>query len=937
MAQPTVEVLYDFESKTAKGHAINVQAGERYSLIDVNGGDDWCLVGRLSDDTSQFLLPKSYVRGVVERAPDSPVSTFRPTQRHSVTPDMEGRTRQSAMLPPDAIYNVMSSPSSAVSNAQRRIQPSPSRKSPGFKLADPKRISNSIPGDLNFVHNITELAAAQEIDEKLRLRRDDEEERKPLTAVPRMSLAANGLNGIDVDTLKASDSSSGVHRASSFSPSTSPSRRMLDSRLRVPIKPDAHDIVQASTVEPSSHHYQNVQELENAAAERPPAPDVSDEPVRVLNDGWVEYSLNGRPYFFHPHTGLSQWKPPRLMATPAEVAAMLSNSGDELDVSTYSTVDDLQHSQISDRRSISQSPTLMDNYPPPPLEPAPLPPHEISQSPPKESSFATMTDSVDSGLGRTSLSLRNHAYGMRLPGATAMDGNYDAYMCSEDLANFIGSDMGPGSMYARNFSMQNPFQQQKTIKNGLLEKCKTAEAGHKLKKKEWTSCFVFLTSAHMIFYKDEKSAEKFGKHYPAPQGVCDLRGARLSWVDKERDKRRKHVFQLELIDGTSYLFSTVNSQDINGWFHALRQVIAKLPLPDFYPTPAVVLEQEHVRRGSLIGRSSSSLTASSSGLGRLRIDSTGGGAATLAAADKQAKKGKRRSAFVGNGPPPPFDDDPLMAISASGGDAAQSRDTIIERLRRFFRSRPTIESLKEKGIYKPEPVFGSTLLEISQRERGAVPKFVRVVTEVIEAKGLDVDGLYRVSGNLSAIQKIRCQVDQDKYNGLIGEDDVHVLTGALKLFFRELQEPIFPYLMTKDFLNAIRLQNPKQRFKAFEDLLGKMPRCHQETLHMLLKHLARVASHSGQNRMQMHNLAIVFGPTLFSNGAADKPIDKGAKDKSKSTKRSSAGKVAVTAAPPPPSAEAVQSNSHLAFNMIMQGQIVEYLLKEQDKFNLFHS
>jgi hypothetical protein len=59
-----------------------------------------------------------------------------------------------------------------------------------------------------------------------------------------------------------------------------------------------------------------------------------------------------------------------------------------------------------------------------------------------------------------------------------------------------------------------------------------------------------------------------------------------------------------------------------------------------------------------------------------------------------------------------------------------------------------------------EPVFGSTLVEISQRERLTVPKFVRTVTEVIEAKGLDVDGLYRVSGNLSSIQKIRCQVDQ---------------------------------------------------------------------------------------------------------------------------------------------------------------------------------
>ncbi len=44
----------------------------------------------------------------------------------------------------------------------------------------------------------------------------------------------------------------------------------------------------------------------------------------------------------------------------------------------------------------------------------------------------------------------------------------------------------------------------------------------------------------------------------------------------------------------------------------------------------------------------------------------------------------------------------------------------------------------------------------------------------------------------------------DNYRGLLSEDDVHVLTGALKLFFRELQEPVFPLHMTKDLLNAIR-------------------------------------------------------------------------------------------------------------------------------------
>jgi hypothetical protein len=62
------------------------------------------------------------------------------------------------------------------------------QKSRGFKLADPKRISNSIPADLDFIHNIADLAAVQELDERSLLRRpDDEQVRVVHTAVPRHS------------------------------------------------------------------------------------------------------------------------------------------------------------------------------------------------------------------------------------------------------------------------------------------------------------------------------------------------------------------------------------------------------------------------------------------------------------------------------------------------------------------------------------------------------------------------------------------------------------------------------------------------------------------------------------------------------------------------------------------------------------------------------
>lgn len=37
-------------------------------------------------------------------------------------------------------------------------------------------------------------------------------------------------------------------------------------------------------------------------------------------------------------------------------------------------------------------------------------------------------------------------------------------------------------------------------------------------------------------------------------------------------------------------------------------------------------------------------------------------------------------------------------------------------------------------------------------------------------------------------------------------EDVHVITGALKLFFRELPEPLFPYSHFNGFITAISKQ-----------------------------------------------------------------------------------------------------------------------------------
>lgn len=101
-----------------------------------------------------------------------------------------------------------------------------------------------------------------------------------------------------------------------------------------------------------------------------------------------------------------------------------------------------------------------------------------------------------------------------------------------------------------------------------------------------------------------------------------------------------------------------------------------------------------------------------------------------------------------------------------------------------------------------------------------------------------------------------------------------------------------------------------------------------------------MAKNSAKNRMQIHNLAIVFGPSLFSSNpsaksgtdTSKKPSKKKVESKSSTPKDASNANEFKNAHSSSTQADVTHSNSQLAFTMILQGQIVEYLLKEHAKF-----
>jgi len=144
------------------------------------------------------------------------------------------------------------------------------------------------------------------------------------------------------------------------------------------------------------------------------------------------------------------------------------------------------------------------------------------------------------------------------------------------------------------------------------------------------------------------------------------------------------------------------------------------------------------------------------------------------------------------------------APSRSSSDAKNS-DKVrkFELLKKFLGRRPTFESLQERGIIK-ETVFGCPLKKLCEKERSSVPCFIQMCVKEVEKRGLDVDGIYRVSGNLSHVQKLRYLIDREEEVDLSDPEweDIHIITGALKMFLRELPDPVIPFGFFDKFIAA---------------------------------------------------------------------------------------------------------------------------------------
>ncbi|XP_034827622.1 beta-chimaerin [Maniola hyperantus] len=172
-------------------------------------------------------------------------------------------------------------------------------------------------------------------------------------------------------------------------------------------------------------------------------------------------------------------------------------------------------------------------------------------------------------------------------------------------------------------------------------------------------------------------------------------------------------------------------------------------------------------------------------------------------------------------------------------------------------------------LKKLRGVFGIDLTTLLNAHSSTLPFVVRKCVNEIEARGMDSEGIYRVSGFADEIEALKLAFDKDgEAADLSVYSNINVIAGTLKLYLRLLPVPLITYEVHPHLVNAIQMKTPSRQVSMLRECLDMLPPAHFNCLQYMVQHLHRVSQQADVNKMSAHNLSTVFAPTLVATPPA---------------------------------------------------------------------
>nr|XP_057916053.1 rho GTPase-activating protein 12b isoform X2 [Doryrhamphus excisus] len=807
--QVYVQVEYDYEYK-AKDKMVSIRQGESYMLVKKTNEDWWQV--RKEEGTKAFYVPAQYVREV-RRAlmpPQKPTLRAKPTVL-----DIRRASNENINRPqPEMSSFGRSSPSSTPSPSDSITPPAPV-KDANQNLGSPHHCK--VVAELVLLHNNNNnhhhasnstLPRTRADSPPLKDGGDRNQSPDRNKTPPQCQQTGNGLGKLHNDGESGDElSSSSTEHMQTTSPTG-----------------------QGSSDSPV---YTNLQELKISQSSLPPVP--SGSPLHIHGDWETHKDLSGRHFYYNRATGERTWKPPRTRDT-ASTSSFRGDSQGTAESELLSSEENCHSSHSTHSTHSTHSSQSDSQYGSPPRgwsEELDEHGHTLYVSEYTQEKWIKHVDeqgrpyyyNADGSRSEWELPKYNVSpHSGEAPKSRSLERKQPdpivltKWRHSTYVLDHNDKECAPAPKHSCPDSDSCPSSPKHpstpSEKCGVLNVTKITENGKKVRK-NWASSWTVLQGSSLLFAKGQGgSTSWFGSTQSKPEFTVDLRGGSVDWAPKDKSSK-KHVIELKTRQGTELLIQSEIDSVISDWYRALTETMS-----------AHAWEWEEAMEEDM-------------------PESPG--------AEKQDKEKDQRDSKKNR---------VVMKTSVSMDTSDQKKTRM--KLKKFLTRRPTYQAVRDKGYIKDQ-VFGCGLSSLCQRENTSVPTFVRTCIEHVENTGLSIDGLYRVSGNLAVIQKLRFAVNHDEKVQLEDSkwEDIHVTTGALKMFFRELPEPLFTYGSFNDFVHAIKCCDYKQRLTSIKDLIKKLPKANQDTMQVLFKHLRRVIEHGEANRMTTQSVAIVFGPTLL--------------------------------------------------------------------------
>ncbi|NWX57425.1 RHG25 protein, partial [Promerops cafer] len=175
-------------------------------------------------------------------------------------------------------------------------------------------------------------------------------------------------------------------------------------------------------------------------------------------------------------------------------------------------------------------------------------------------------------------------------------------------------------------------------------------------------------------------------------------------------------------------------------------------------------------------------------------------------------------------------------------------------------------------------VFGQCLAQTMADEQKLgqhqVPILVQKSAEFIREHGVAEEGIFRLPGQDSLVRQLRDAFDAGERPSFGRDTDVHTVASLLKLYLRELPEPVVPWLQYEDFLlcgQALEADETKGHQELLKQL-SLLPRDNYNLLSYICRFLYEIQLNSSVNKMSVDNLATVIGVNLIRPRVEDPAI-----------------------------------------------------------------